>query len=156
MISLFLFLATRANTVKQFTQIIVRFQIVIQKFSLTFELDDFVSGDKKAKPESGGGSGGSPKPPINNTDRPRRPGNGPGNDPNVNPEPNPTYKPPVYPEQYDNSPTKTGSDRPGYGDLGVRPIHAGGSTPSLNRSYESSQRESGTDDRFQGPNTSEV
>jgi len=94
------------------------------------------------------------KPPINNDHRPPRPRSDVGNEPNVNPNPNPTYEPPVYPEQYSNSPAKTSMDRPGYGDLGVRPIHAGGSTPSLNRSYEGSQRESGASDQFQGPNTS--
>jgi hypothetical protein len=58
------------------------------------------------------------------------------------------------------APVKTTPDRPGYGDLGVGHIHAGGSTPSLNRSYESSHR--GEDDyqpngpgmRPPGPNTS--
>lgn len=121
-----------------------------------------VSGEKKPKP---GGDvpvtdndrpGDPNKPaPINNEHRPPRPKDGFGNDPNINPNPNPNYQnTPVYPEQYGPSPTQPSSDKPGFGDLGVRPIHAGGSTPSLNRSYESSQRESGTDDRFQGPNTS--
>ena len=93
------------------------------------------------------------KPPINNEHRPPRPKSDGTGEPNVNPNPNPTYQTPVYPEQYGDSPSKTNMDKPGYGDLGVRPIHTGGSTPSLNRSYDS-QRESGTEDRFQGPNTS--
>lgn len=110
--------------------------------------------DKKQQPPvDGGGLNNQPtdlnkQPPINDDRRPPRP----VSDVNVNP--NPTYQTPVYPEQYGDSPAKPPSDKPGFGDLGVRPIHAGGSTPSLNRSYESSQRESGTDDRFQGPNTS--
>jgi len=121
----------------------------------------YVCASEDKKRESGGGGGGlnqqpsdpNKQPPINNDHRPPRPHG--DNTPNVNVNPNPTYQTPVYPEQYgDDSPTKAGSDKPGFGDLGVRPIHAGGSTPSLNRSYESSQRESGTDDRFQGPNTS--
>ena len=121
---------------------------------------------QKPPPAAGGGGGGGPndeptdadKPPapINNEHRPPRPRSDlTGGQPNVNVNPNPAYQnPPVYPEQYGDSPTKPSSDNAGFGDLGVRPIHVGGSTPSLNRSYESSQRESGTDDRFQGPNTS--
>ena len=116
-----------------------------------------VSEDRSSKPGGGGTNDGPTdpaKPPINNDHRPPRPTDGDGSNPNVNANPDPTYMTLVYPEQYGNSPATTNSDKPGFGDLGVRPIHAGGSTPSLNRSYESSQRESGGDDRFQGPNTS--
>jgi len=126
---------------------------------IAFELNVCVSEKKEPKPQTGPGNGGEannqpkPPPPINDEHRPQRPPSGGGNDPNINPNPNPTYKTPVYPEQYGTSPPKTNADRPGYGDLGVKPIRSGGSTPSLNRSYDS-QRESGTDDRFQGPNTS--
>jgi hypothetical protein len=93
------------------------------------------------------------KPPINEPHRPQRPTSGTRNGPAINPNPNPMYQPPVYPEQVvagsGLAPPKTTPDRPGYGDLGVGHIHAGGSTPSLNRSYESSH--SGG---HQGPNTS--
>jgi hypothetical protein len=92
----------------------------------------------KSKPPPSTGTG---KPPINEPHRPQRPPST-HNGPSINPNPNPTYAPPVYPEQVSGStagaPPKTTPDRPGYGDLGVGHIHAGGSTPSLNRSMESS------------------
>jgi len=108
-----------------------------------------VSGERKP-PKPRPETNEQPKPPINNEHRPPRPTS--GNDANINPNPDPNYQPPVY----TNAPgTKASPDKSGFGDLGVRPIHAGGSaTPSLERSYEGSQRESGGSDRFQGPNTS--
>jgi len=84
----------------------------------------------------------SGKPPINEINRPQRPVSNNRNGPTINPNPNPMYMPPVYPEQVGGTgavPPKRTPDRPGYGDLGVGHINAGGSTPSLNRSYESSK-----------------
>jgi len=107
--------------------------------------------EERKPPKPKPGTNEHPNPPINTEHRPPRPT---GNDANINPNPDPNYQPPVYTNA--NAPgTKASPDKPGYGDLGVRPIHAGGSaTPSLERSYDGSQRESGSDDRFQGPNTS--
>ena len=92
------------------------------------------------------------KPAINSVHRPPRPKDCTGNNPNVYTIPDPTYKTPVYPGQYENSLPMTTLEKPGYGDLGVRSINAGGSSLSLNKSYESSQ--TGTEDQFPGPNTS--